>query len=247
MKTANTTTKNKLLLIILLFAASVFIHACGKTSPDSPGSKIDEECENVLAEIGSSKICQEDFDAALAGIGKKERKNYKELSGKLKFLDSMIHKELLSQEAVRRGLDNDPQFLKRMERTKKHFLSTRLKNIIKNEEIDLPEDEIRKYYEEHRDKFIQPEAVSVRYLSFKFKRKTKSEEDKLKKENKKELMEDMREKIKSGNITFQDAITKFSNDNIGGTHSGEMTDLQKGRKGESIIGIAADKNLVTEG
>jgi peptidyl-prolyl cis-trans isomerase C len=69
--------------------------------------------------------------------------------------------DLLAQEAYRQGLDNDPEFVRRM----KLFRELTMADIMRNDSLPAPEappeDSVRAYYDEHIDQYTTPAKIHV--------------------------------------------------------------------------------------
>lgn len=81
------------------------------------------------------------------------------------FVENMVRFELLAQEAVRKGYDQDPQFL---QETKQ-----RLGQILLEKDVEGPvkvkaptEDDLKKFYEQNKAALTRPERVRVAAISF---------------------------------------------------------------------------------
>jgi peptidyl-prolyl cis-trans isomerase C len=68
--------------------------------------------------------------------------------------------EMLYGEAVRRGMINDPRIKARIEALEKELLADHLIFIELRERIGVTEDEIERYFEEHRDEYVHEYRVS---------------------------------------------------------------------------------------
>ena len=71
-----------------------------------------------------------------------------------------VEMELLYGEAVRRGLHNDPRIKARLESLEREFLADHLVFIELRERIEVSEEEIEEYFEDHRDQYINEYRVS---------------------------------------------------------------------------------------
>ncbi len=77
------------------------------------------------------------------------------------FIFQMNVMDLLASEARRRGLENDPEFKKKLD----GFKEMAMADIMKNDSLNLPnppdDGEIRQYYEDHLDDFREPPSIDV--------------------------------------------------------------------------------------
>ncbi len=71
-----------------------------------------------------------------------------------------VEMELLYGEALRRGLHKDPRVRARLERFEREFLADHLTFLELRERIEVSEEEIEEYFEDHRDQYIHEYRVS---------------------------------------------------------------------------------------
>jgi hypothetical protein len=89
-----------------------------------------------------------------------ERMRYQSQDRRKRLLDEMIEVELLSQEAKRRGLDKAPET---QERLRQILRDQMLEDLRKSAPApnDVPEAELKAYYDSHKDEFAEPERRRV--------------------------------------------------------------------------------------
>ena len=94
------------LIVLLVFA----FNACSKkTETKGP----------YLVKVGNAKITEADLDRELKNLPEFAQALFAGSSGKERFLDELVKKEILYQEAVKKGFDKDPQFKAKVEDFKK--------------------------------------------------------------------------------------------------------------------------------
>lgn len=111
--------------------------------------------DSRLTESGLRELVPSDFYDKLTPDHKKE------------IVNEWVNNELLYQEALRRKLDQDPAILKIIENTRRTLL---INELIERTSAELKapgDDELRKYYESHKQYFvIQDKEYRIRYASF---------------------------------------------------------------------------------
>ncbi len=116
-----------------------------------------------LAKVGDRTITLGEYAATLDRMDRFERLRYQSADRRKALLDEIIKVELLAQEAKRRGLDQKPEI--------KH----RVRQILRDEVLrdaregvpppgEIPESEVKRYYEEHRSDFQEPERRRVAHI-----------------------------------------------------------------------------------
>jgi peptidyl-prolyl cis-trans isomerase C len=114
---------------------------------------------NVLALIGDEEITKEDLEAAMEQIPEKKRTALRN-----RVLDSLIEARVFAEEAKKAGFTEDPEVQKALERMTdetlaRYFIKTHI-----DKEAEPSEEEVRKYYEEHKDQFVVPDGVMIQEI-----------------------------------------------------------------------------------
>lgn len=79
---------------------------------------------------------------------------------KRQFVERWINTELLYQEAVRRGLGDDPRVRLRLEEFEREYLADHLVYLELRERTQVTEQEIEAFFSEHRDEYLYEYRVS---------------------------------------------------------------------------------------
>jgi peptidyl-prolyl cis-trans isomerase C len=117
--------------------------------------------EPVLALVNGRQITQTEFDIRWSELAEATRARYEKEGGKRRFLDELITRELLMQEARKKGLDQDETIRERAQRYKEQLiLDELLKDTIKAK-IELSKEELDAYYEKHAHELLTPLKVNV--------------------------------------------------------------------------------------
>lgn len=133
--------------------------AAGSTGPLTP-----EQAAKVLAKVGDRTITLGEYAETLERMDPFERLRYQSPERRKQLLDEMIQVELLAQEAERRGLHRTPETEERIRIVLRNEVLARLRRDIPGPE-SIPEAEVRKYYEAHRDEFREPARRRVAVIS----------------------------------------------------------------------------------
>jgi len=139
------------LLFAGLIAGGVILLASCAPPPEDP----------VLVLVNGRQITQTEFDIRWSELAEATRARYEKEGGKRRFLDELITRELLMQEARKKGLDQDETIRERTQRYKEQLiLDELLKDTIKGK-IELSKEELDAYYEKHAHELLTPLKVSV--------------------------------------------------------------------------------------
>lgn len=142
----------KVLIVVLLLLFS----GCTKER-EKPESK-------VLAQIGPKVITVEDFEREVESLPDAYKPLLVDPEGKRRFLEKLVEREILLLEAERAGVGKREEVKRRMEECQKGvILEAFLKDIVAGKD-EVTEEEIKKYYEEHKEEFFLPERIRVRHI-----------------------------------------------------------------------------------
>ncbi len=134
------------------------------TSSDEGGPPLvpqtTEELATVVAKVDDATITVKDLQENINRQSPYIRARYASREQKRVFLDNMIRFEVLAKEAARRGLDRDPEVIQTMKSAMiTKLLRGELATGVKPDEI--PDAELRAFYDARRDRFDKPEEVRV--------------------------------------------------------------------------------------
>jgi peptidyl-prolyl cis-trans isomerase C len=119
-----------------------------------------ELAAKTLAKVGDRTITLGDYVASLERMDQFERMRYQSPERRKRLLDEMVEIELLSQEAKRRGLDKAPEAQERVRQILKDQLLDEIKKTAPAAN-DIPEADLRAYYDSHKQEFAEPERRRV--------------------------------------------------------------------------------------
>ena len=128
----------------------------------------EKRAPNVLALIGDEEITQGELDAAMESIPERKRAAVRN-----RVLDSLIEARVFAEEARKAGFDKDPEVEKALERMTDETLARYFVKTHIDKEAEPSEEELRKYYEEHKDEFVVPEGVLIQEIVVKTQEEAK--------------------------------------------------------------------------
>lgn len=160
----------------------VFIFGCNKkaTSQENAASATPNK-GNVVIEVGSVKLTDEDIKDEMAALPPQLQPYVATKEGKKEFIESLIKRELLYQEAKAKGVENNPNVQKDLEKVKKRlFVDAFLREMIK---VDMKVDEkaLKEFYKKNEKKFAEPEKTHTKHILVKDKKLADEIAEKLKK------------------------------------------------------------------
>lgn len=125
-----------------------------------PSSLTPEQSKQTLAKVGNDTITLGDYAAALEHMDQFDRLRYQSVERRKELLDEMITVQLLANEATAKGYDKDPLAQQEMRAIlRDSMLAEARKNA--PTPADVPEPEVRAWFEAHRAEYKDPERRRV--------------------------------------------------------------------------------------
>jgi peptidyl-prolyl cis-trans isomerase C len=135
----------------------------------------------VLATIDGDKVTLQEFNKELDKIPMNMKMLVASETGKKNYLDRLIIKKLLLQEAAKAKIESEKEFQDRVSDIKEQLLiETLLKKKI-TADTQMSEDDLKKYYEDHKEEFKKDQEINTRHILLKTEEEAKQVQSKLQK------------------------------------------------------------------
>jgi len=143
-------------LLIFLTTIGIFLLGCAqKNNPENP----------VIAKVNKTTITKKDFLEEISRVPEWARDGFEGEEGKKQFLEELIKRELIYQDAKKKRLHKDKEFLKKVEEFKKMTLiSLILQKEIEEKTPPVTEAEMREFYNKNRDKFRKDTKIRASHI-----------------------------------------------------------------------------------
>lgn len=138
-------------LACLVLAVSA---GCGPVSDESP----------ILVIVNGKPITQSEFDYRWAELSAAGQARYRAEGGRRKFLDDLITREILLQEARRQGLDQSPNIRERLERYKEQLALDELVKGTVRTQGDVPKEDLDAYFAAHSAELLAAEQTHAAHI-----------------------------------------------------------------------------------
>ncbi len=146
----------------------------------------------ILAVVEGKEITQQDVYTFLNELGPQVAMQFQSPEGMVRLVEELINQELLYLDAIEKGFDREEAFKEQLEKVKvnvlKQYAITKLLS-----DVSITEEEIVKYYNEHKEYFQTPESIRASHILVK-------EEEKA---------NDIIDEINEG-LSFEEAASKYS-------------------------------------
>jgi EpsD family peptidyl-prolyl cis-trans isomerase len=114
-----------------------------------------------LAKVGNVTITQADIEREIKHLPDFAQKIFEGSGGKERFLNELVKKELLYQEALKKGLDKNTEYLKKVEDFKKITLIGQLLEKEIESKAKVTDQDVRDYYEKHKEDFAPVSQIRM--------------------------------------------------------------------------------------
>ncbi|HEY3593957.1 MAG TPA: peptidylprolyl isomerase, partial [Polyangiaceae bacterium] len=142
--------------------------AGAEAGPPPPAGLRPEQAAEVLAKVGDKTITLGDYAATLERMDQFDRLRYQSPERRKELLDEIIDAELLAQDARKKKLDEQPETRQAVRQILRDALLTDARKGLPAP-ADIPESEVRAYYEAKRESFREPERRRVAHIAVKDK------------------------------------------------------------------------------
>jgi peptidyl-prolyl cis-trans isomerase C len=150
-------TKRLIFLGILLFL-SFFFSGCQKSGEKGLGEK-------ELVRINNVSISLEEFQQMLEKQPLEGKMRLLSEKGTRDFLENyVIPREVLYQEAKKKGLDKNKEILAKIEDVRRAILIEAFLEEELRGRIEVSEEEVQRYYKKNQALFMEPQEVKIRHI-----------------------------------------------------------------------------------
>jgi peptidyl-prolyl cis-trans isomerase C len=154
------------------FIAGLLACACGKVGQATVDfSHARVEGKNVVTWKGDG-ITDAELKARLSEMSPYARVRYQAPDQRKEYVEGLARFELLSQEAVRRNLQNDPEVVATM---KKVMVQQLLKQETDPKGFTVSDAQVQEYYDKHKTDYVKPAMTRLSHVFFKREHKDKAD------------------------------------------------------------------------
>ncbi|SKA93063.1 peptidyl-prolyl cis-trans isomerase C [Clostridium sp. USBA 49] len=118
---------------------------------------------NVLAVVNGQNITQKDLDEIISRFPKERQSYFMNEQGKRQLLNQIISFELIYNYAKDNEIEKDEEYIKRLENAKKEILTQTAINKLLSD-VNVTDEEIKKYYEANKHLFKEEDSVTARHI-----------------------------------------------------------------------------------
>jgi peptidyl-prolyl cis-trans isomerase C len=162
-----TVKKTALLTIISATICAAVFTGCKGNTGTGTGSSPAKKDGQVIAEVNGDTITTGDFQKELENLPPYLKPMADTPEGKKELLDTMVVRELILQQARKDGLDKSPEVAAKLEELKKRVVVEAFLKKKVEEQAKVSDEEMKKFYEENKDKFKTGAQVHASHILMK--------------------------------------------------------------------------------
>lgn len=117
----------------------------------------------MVARFGSETITAAELNQRFAEMNPYARARYQTMEQRKDYVEGLARFELLSKEAIKRGLQNDPDVV---EAAKRVMVQELLKQELDEGADAISDAQVKQYYESHRDDYVKPAMTRLAHIAF---------------------------------------------------------------------------------
>ncbi len=129
--------------------------------PDSRLMPQVEDPESIVARVGEREITAQDYGKALRARWKGVRNVEAARAAKPLVLERLIRDELMISEALSRGYGDTPEVERVVSASETQLLIPRILSEVVAADIEVTQEEMESYYEEHKNQYHRPPRVRI--------------------------------------------------------------------------------------
>lgn len=146
----------------------------------------------ILATVNGKDITEQDVYVFLNQLSAQTAAQFRSPEGMNRIVVELVNQELIYLDAMEKGLNEEEDFIKELERVKANVLKQYAINKLLSD-VRVTEEEMMDFYKSQKDNFIEPEKVRASHILVDTEEKAK------------EILEEIK-----GGLSFEDAAKKYS-------------------------------------
>jgi peptidyl-prolyl cis-trans isomerase C len=147
----------------------------------SCAKKGEQKSGPYVAKVGSVTITSDDVAREMKGLPEQIQKMFEGPEGTDRFVDELVKKEMLYQEAKKKGFESNPEYQKKLEDFKKLTLISLLLEKEIEDKAKVGDKDVKDYYEKHKADLMTNNQVRASHILVKSEDEAKKILDQLKK------------------------------------------------------------------
>jgi peptidyl-prolyl cis-trans isomerase C len=144
-------------LVVLVLAIAIVFNIIGCEQRKDAGGK-------VVAQINGRVIRDDEFKMRFSRLSPALKSKYSDEKGKREFLEEIIKRELLLQEAKKAGIEKDQVLLDRIEEMRERLILNEFLQREVEGKLVTTDKELEDYYNLHKEEFKSPDEAKISHI-----------------------------------------------------------------------------------
>ena len=199
----------------------VALFLCGAVT----GTLAAEETNPVLGKTGDFILREADLDRILASQPTAVQKRFQDdPQQRFSLIREILIKKAVVAKAKKEGFDRKPDIKEQLSYVFDNYIAQEYLAKVVTAAVTVPEEDLKKYYQEHEKDFLLPEQITVRHILIAATKETKPEE----KEKARTRMETILQRLNKGD-DFSKLASEVSEDQNSAPKGGELAPITLGK------------------
>ncbi len=191
----------------------------------STGTLCAEDYNPVLGKAGDFILREADLDRLLSSQPPAVQKSFQnDPQQRANLVREILIKKAIVAEAIKAGFDKKPEIREQLSYVFDNYLSQEYLDKVVTADVTVPEEDLKKYYQEHEKDFQLPEQVKVRHILIASSKEATPEE----REKARTKAEEILQRLIKGE-DFSKLAREFSEDPISAPKGGELAAITIGK------------------
>lgn len=147
----------------LVLLAAVLMPGCGPSTPSEEAGKGGA----VLAQVDGKPITSDEVQLSIAMLPDAPRISLTHDKDALRrYVEEYAHKEMIYREALKQGVDKDPEVRRLVAAAEKTIITQRMLDKTLADKVRVTDADLKRYFEEHKDEFTGEDQLTLAHIQF---------------------------------------------------------------------------------
>jgi peptidyl-prolyl cis-trans isomerase C len=149
--------------ILLTLLCGAILYGCGPSGPPQETSKRGA----ILAKVDGQTVLADDVRLSIDMLPDAPRISLTHDKEALRrYVEEYAHKEMIYREALKKGIDKDPEVRRLVAAAEKTYIVQRMLDTTLADKAKVTDADLKKYFEEHKDEFTAEDRLTLAHIQF---------------------------------------------------------------------------------
>ncbi len=226
----------KIFISILTLMSILSFVSCQQQKKDNCLNLFPKTKGKVIATFDGVKITDQYMKAYLDQINPYLKSRYNTPKKKQELVQRILEGELLARYAIKEGTATNPVLLTKLKATIARYYAGQFLKSKLEKNVEVTDEDAKKYYEEHKKDYVQPEKVRVSHILIKVDKNAKDKEKAFAEAKKKaeKVLAELKKNAKNPN-EFTKLVLKYSDDEGSKKMGGDVGFFARSEEGGRMV------------